>query len=104
MATVSHKHFEFFDAATFPAGDTRTKKLYFPQLAAGGYVETSVSASATPFEATNEDRQLEVTSLSIKATDPNATTNDLPVVKVKVENIGPDAPYIWYLNLSFVEP
>jgi hypothetical protein len=104
MATVSHAHFEFMEATTFAVGDTRVKNIYLPALAAGWYVETAVAASATPFNASNQDRRLEVTSLSIKAKDPNPNTGDLPIVKVKIECLGPDEPVIWYLNLSLVEP
>ena len=104
MATVDHVHFLFFDAAGFQPGTTQNKKLYLPVPAAGKYVQTAVAASATPFDATNENRQLRVTTLSIKAEDPNPGSNDLPVVRLKVESIGPDAPLIWYLNLSLIDP
>ncbi|NUU16916.1 hypothetical protein HP550_06590 [Cellulomonas humilata] len=104
MPTVRHAHFEFFEANGFVAGDTRTMRLFLPARAAGSYVQTAVAASASPFHASNENRQLRVTTLSIKSDDPNPNTNNLPTVRVKVESIGPDAPLIWYLNLSFIEP
>ncbi|GEA89338.1 hypothetical protein [Cellulomonas cellasea] len=104
MATVDHAHFEFFEAAGFQPGTTRKKKIYLPATAPGLYVQTAVSATAAPFAASNEDRQLRVTTESIKAKDPNPGSNDEPVVRVKVESIGPDAPLIWYLNLSIVDP
>jgi hypothetical protein len=105
MTVATHRsHFEFFDAAGFPAGTTRVKKIYLPVRAAGFYTHSTVSVSATPFEASNEDRQLKVTSVSIRAKNPNARTSDLPTIKVEVESVGPDAPLIWYLNLSIVEP
>lgn len=104
MATVDHVHFEFFEPNGFQPGDTRNKKIYLPATAAGMYVQTAVAATAAPFLASNEDRQLRVTTLSIKATDPNAGSNDLPVVRLRVESIGPDAPLIWYLNLSLIDP
>jgi hypothetical protein len=102
--TVSRAHFEFFDAAGFTAGDTRVKNIYLPARAAGFYTHTVVAASATPFTASNEDRQLKVTSVAVHAKDPNATTGDLPTIRVEVESVGPDAPLIWYLNLSILEP
>jgi hypothetical protein len=102
--TVSRAHFEFFDAAGFPAGDTRVKKISLPAHDAGFFAHTVIAASATPFEASNEDRQLKVTSVSIRAKDPNAPTGDRPTVRVEVESVGPDAPLIWYLNLSIIEP
>jgi hypothetical protein len=104
MPTVSHAHFAFQEAVNFAVGDTRVKNLYLPAIAGGGYVQTAVAVSATPFQAGNENRRLEVTSLSIKAEDPNPNTNDDPVVKVKIESLGPDAPIIWYLNLTLVDP
>jgi hypothetical protein len=104
MAVVSHAHFEFFDAAGFQPGTTKNLKLYLPTPAAGFYVETAVAASVTPFLASGQDRQLRVTTLSIKAKEPNPGSSDLPVVRLKVESIGPDAPQIWYLNLSLIDP
>ena len=104
MATVSHAHFEFQEAVNFAVGDTRTKNLYLPAIAGGGYVQTAVAVSATPFHASNENRRLEVTSVSIKSEDPNPNTNDDPIVKVEIASLGPDAPVIWYLNLTLVEP
>ncbi len=103
-ATVHHAHFEFFDAAGFTAGTTKVKKLLLPRRAAGFFTHTTVTASATPFSATNQDRQLKVTSLGIHAKDPNAASGDLPTVRVEIESVGPDAPQVWYLNLSFTEP
>jgi hypothetical protein len=79
-------------------------KFYLPVRAAGSYRETAVSASASPFNAGGQNRQLRVTALSIKSENPNPNTNDLPTVRVKVESIGPDAPQLWYVNLSFIEP
>lgn len=104
MPIVKKSHVEFFDAAGFPAGDTRTVKLYLPRRADGSYTDTVVTASATPFNASNQDRQLRVTAVSVRSENPNPNTNDLPTVQVKVESIGPDAPQIWYLNLGFIEP
>jgi|GEM_PF-1607388 len=104
MATVDHVHFEFFDAAGFQPGTTKNIKFYLPTPAAGFYVQTAVAASVAPFLASNEDRQLRVTTLSIKSKDPNPGSNDLPVVRLKVESIGPDAPLIWYLNFSLIDP
>lgn len=101
MATVSHAHFEFFDATGFQPGDTRVKKLAFPNH--GSMTETAIAATATPFTATNENRELKVTSLSVRARDPHPATNDLPTVHVEVESLGPDAPLIWYLNVSLTE-
>ncbi|GIG20441.1 hypothetical protein Cch01nite_11650 [Cellulomonas chitinilytica] len=101
-ATVDHVHFEFFDSSGFTAGTTKTKKIHLP--AHGTLSETSVTASATPFDASNEDRQLKVTSIAIRSKIPNAATNDDPTVRVEVESVGPDAPFIWYLNLAIVEP
>jgi len=105
MTAVLHKaHFEFFDATGFTAGTTKVKKLILPRRAAGFFTDTTVTASATPFYATSEDRQLKVTSVAIRAKDPNAASGDLPTVHVEIESVGPDAPLIWYLNLSFTEP
>ena len=104
MATVDHVHFEFFEASGFQPGTTRNKKIYLPATAAGSYVQTAVSATAAPFPASNENRQLRVTAVSIKSKDPNPPTNDEPVVRLTVESIGPDAPLIWYLNLSLIDP
>lgn len=101
-ATVGH--LEFFEAAGFAAGTTRTKKVYMPAHAGGNFIETVITASATPFNASNEDRQLRVTEVGIRSENPNANTNDEPTVRVVVESVGPDAPLIWYLNLGVVEP
>ena len=102
-ANVKHAHFEFFDAAGFQPGDTRTMNLYLPAVAPGLFVQTAVAVTAAPFAAANENRQLRVTTTSIKAEDPNPGSNNLPTVRVKVESIGPDAPLIWYVNLSLVQ-
>ena len=104
MATVDHAHFEFFEANGFQPGTTQNKKIYLPAAAAGHYVQTAVAATAAPFTAANENRQLRVTTESIKSENPNPGTNDEPVVRLKVESIGPDAPLIWYLNLSLIDP
>jgi hypothetical protein len=103
-STVSRAHFEFFDAAGFVAGDTKVKKIFLPAHAAGLFTHTVINASATPFDASNEDRQLKVTSVGIRSENPNANTGDLPTVRVEIESVGPDAPLIWYLNLSIIEP
>ena len=104
MPTVRRAHFSFIEANGFLAGETRNKKLFLPVRAAGSYRETVVTASASPFNAGGENRQLRVTTLSVKSENPNPNTGDLPTVRVQVESIGPDAPQLWYLNLSFTEP
>lgn len=96
-------HFEFFAPNGFQPGDTKPKNIRLPKHAAGFFVETAIAATATPFDASNEDRQLKVTDVTIRARDPNPPSNDLPTVHVTVESVGPDAPLIWYLNLGIIE-
>ncbi|MGY4642658.1 hypothetical protein [Cellulomonas sp. URHB0016] len=102
-ANVRHVHFSFFDVAGFQPGDTRTVKLFLPGIAPGQYFQTAVAVTAAPFAAANQNRQLRVVTTSIKAEDPNPGSNNLPTIRVKVESVGPDAPQIWYLNLSLVQ-
>jgi hypothetical protein len=102
--TVDRAHLEFFDAAGFAPGTTRTKNIYMPAHAGASFIETTITASAAPFNAANEDRQLKVTDVSIRSLNPNAFTGNLPTVRVTVESVGPDSPLIWYLNLGVVEP
>jgi len=98
MATVTHRHLTFQEAAGFLPGQTRFKRV---NLAVGFLFEKAVYVSATPFDSSSEDRRLRVIDVVVR-TRPDPLTS--PVVEVTVESLGPDAPTIWYLDFGIIEP
>jgi hypothetical protein len=92
VATVQHFRYDFLTAGGFLPGQRRQVTF-----AEGPFFRFKASVlTAQPFEASNQDRTLQVTDIRARTTGLGQELNLI------VENVGVDTVIIWYVLLGVI--
>lgn len=93
MATVQHFRYDFLVPEGFPPGQRR--RMTFAESSDFRFKASVLTAQ--PFEASNQDRTLQVTDIRARTTGLGQELN------LTIENVGVDTVIIWYLLLGVIE-
>ena len=96
MASVQWYRFDFLDdqPGRFQPGQTRTWEI---DWAGGQFFGKAVVITAQPFDASNQDRSLTVTNVSLRSTDAQERN-----LLFTIQNNGPNTIVIYYVFMGVI--